>query len=404
VSALLQADPHEVRLCALRLEDAAQSVWHAQQAAGRAEAAAWRGPAQRSFDSQLSTLRGRLEPIGDANEAMSEVLHVYSAVLAEAQVTSQRAQQLAEQAARLPAATPAQAEHRDLTLLSATRLMREAEEQERAAGRRAAAALREIQSRAPRAGRLTSSARFLDDLGGVAADSAVGTAHLGLTALSALPVGDRSRQQSARRELVTQAKESLKVWQPFVDAYRSAADGRWGQTVGSLGAVIAFRRGGRLHHVDPSQAERGQSHHAKDIRRRIEAAGAVTAGTRSPHDRVNLLHHEQLGGHTLLKHVGRPDEYLAWRAHDTGAAATSFPDERTATKAVAHALQLRAADVEKLLRAESGRLVLTVDTGRTIGGGFQPGRPTRRETSVVCVVLDRIAGRSVHVTSAFPLL
>ncbi len=404
MSRLLEAEPTEVLRAALRLEDVARAAWSADQAAARAETASWRGPAQRSFDAHLAAVRGDLRPLERGHAQMAEVLQAYAFALQEAQATARRAQQLLACAVR-PAANKAEAEQHDALSAVAHRLMAEAEQQERAAADRAAARLREVAAQAPRAGRLAAGGRFVDDLGGVLGGSVLGIADMWVSVAGAVPwVNGARRQEEARHDLLLTAKESAKVWQPFVDAYRSAVDGRWGQTVGGLGAAIAFRRGGRTYFVRPRSVGRGQGAHAQDLHRRLRGADLAAAHLTSVSQRVDLLAHEAAGGHTLLQHVGRPDEYLAWRAHEVGSA-SSFRDERSATRAVEQALRARAGDVEDWVDGRPTKeLVLNVDLRHVVGRGYTRGRVKPVLTSVVRVVLRPGRDGSFSVYTAFPLV
>lgn len=115
MSRLLTAEPADVLRCALQLDDAAYGTWTAERAAGRAEAASWRGPAQRSFDAQLSVVRSDLTVISHGQAEMAEVLRAYASELQDAQATARRARQLAADASAPlgPRPTKAQAEQRN---------------------------------------------------------------------------------------------------------------------------------------------------------------------------------------------------------------------------------------------------------------------------------------------------
>lgn len=406
MSRLLAAEPAEVLDCALRLDDAARRTWTAKRAAARAEDTSWHGPARHSFDARLAAVGADLTAVGTGQAEMAEVLQGYARLLQEAQATARRAQQLSAEAAAPMGGQPtkAQAEHRDALSSLATRLMQEAERQEQEAAQRAAARLQEVAARAPQARRLAATERFVDDVVDTLRDSGLGLVGTWVAAAGALPlVNGERRQREARRELAVTAQESVMVWRPFVDAYRSAVDGRWGQTVGGLAGVIAFRKGGRVRYVHQGRVKRGQDKHVKDVLRRIGEANATAARMTSARQRVDLLTHEAAGGHTLLEHVGRPSEYLAWRAHQTGSAST-FPDEPFAARAIEEALLARRGQVDVWLAGSGSELILTSDLRRPVGSGHVRGNSKEVVTRVVLVVLRRNGSDSFRVHTAFPLV
>jgi hypothetical protein len=130
----------------------------------------------------------------------------------------------------------------------------------------------------------------------------------------------------------------------------------------------------------------------------------LDVGMRSPYDPVNLLAHEAAEGHMLLEHVKRPDEYLAWRAHELGSAST-FRDERAATALTQRALRAEAEAVaDWLARAPKQDLTLRVDLHEVVGYGYNRGRAKPVTTSVVLVVLRPMADGRFRVHTAYPMV
>ncbi len=135
-------------------------------------------------------------------------------------------------------------------------------------------------------------------------------------------------------------------------------------------------------------------------------AAAMTAdGSR------DLRADEALGGHTIARHVGRSDAFLAQRLAEEPeiADASSFESLAEAEQAVGAALQARADAIAAWTvgRGPDGRrrvLRLDQDVGWPVGRVLERGRAAPVVTSRVRVILRRLAAadRPWFVLTAFP--
>lgn len=133
---------------------------------------------------------------------------------------------------------------------------------------------------------------------------------------------------------------------------------------------------------------------------------AVRAG------RINLLEHEavagsRLGGHTILKHVGRTEQELRARlvAEPRILAASSFTNLRMAETAVSQALRANATAVKNWAQsaARLDRLTLTHDLGSAMGQGVVRSTGQLQAMRKVLVVLrfETYNGNPYYVLTAY---
>ena len=146
--------------------------------------------------------------------------------------------------------------------------------------------------------------------------------------------------------------------------------------------------------------------------------GGSPKGSREAAERAatqrNLSTDEQLGGHTLIRHVGLSDEALATRlAKETGiSTASSFVDRATAERAVGETLALHRERIERWLREGHGNLALDYrprgappskgDGGGALGRTLERGDRSARDSFAARVVLRR-RDSSYFVLTAYPL-
>jgi len=123
--------------------------------------------------------------------------------------------------------------------------------------------------------------------------------------------------------------------------------------------------------------------------------------------RRDLARDEELGGHTLARHVGLSERELRGRlARERGlAAASTFPDRETAERAVALALATHAERIERWQRRGPRRANLALDIpsrsgspwGETLRRGDRRPRPASRARVVL-----RARGDGYFVLTAYP--
>lgn len=120
----------------------------------------------------------------------------------------------------------------------------------------------------------------------------------------------------------------------------------------------------------------------------------------------DLTRDEQLGGHTLARHVGRSADELAERLEREGgiAAASSFVDRATAEEVVGRTLARERSRVASWLRRDRGNLTLdyrgTAD--RTIGWVLLRGASRPVAASDARIVL-RQRGEDYFVLTSYPV-
>ena len=133
---------------------------------------------------------------------------------------------------------------------------------------------------------------------------------------------------------------------------------------------------------------------------------ASTAASRSlARPRYDLSRDEQLGGHTLEKHVGRSDDQLRERLareRDISAAST-WTDRAAAEETVAEALRADSGRISSWRRRGDRRpnLALHFDAGRVVGRSLFRGAD-RMVPCTQAVIVLRAAGDGYYVLTTYP--
>jgi CDI toxin RNase A-like protein len=132
-------------------------------------------------------------------------------------------------------------------------------------------------------------------------------------------------------------------------------------------------------------------------------AEAAAAGPRR-----DLARDEEMGGHTLGKHVGQSDDQLSERlAHERNiSAASTWTDRSTAERAVGLALQENQAKVERWLARPGGHSNLVIDydgdPSRPIGRTLPRSASRSEPCSHAVVVLKWAGGADYYVLTSYP--
>jgi hypothetical protein len=140
-----------------------------------------------------------------------------------------------------------------------------------------------------------------------------------------------------------------------------------------------------------------------------ERSPAAAAPTRQPaaHREYDLAADEALGGHTLKRHVGRTDAELADRLkHEPDiSAASTYPDEPTARRVVAAAIEHNRGRLQTWADRSGPRpnlvLMYRDPDGKSIGRSLERNARTARPCSSARIVIrwqDRV-GRWFVLTS-----
>ncbi len=131
-----------------------------------------------------------------------------------------------------------------------------------------------------------------------------------------------------------------------------------------------------------------------------EAERSRTVGT------YDLGHDEQLGGHTLQRHVGRTDEQLLERLarEPEISAASTYNDRATAEKTVGDALALEKSRIETWLARPDTHPNLTLQFhGRdAIGRSIRRGDRVSQQCHDAAIVLRWDGDHRFHVLTTYP--
>jgi Bacterial CdiA-CT RNAse A domain len=115
---------------------------------------------------------------------------------------------------------------------------------------------------------------------------------------------------------------------------------------------------------------------------------------------------EQRGGHTLARHVARPDDELRERlARERNiSAASTWTDRETAEAVVAEALAAERGRVDSWMRRGFPRanLALHYNAGRVIGRSLRRGDSQAVECTSAVIVLRADGPESFYVLTAYP--
>jgi hypothetical protein len=124
--------------------------------------------------------------------------------------------------------------------------------------------------------------------------------------------------------------------------------------------------------------------------------------------RRDLARDEEMGGHTLRKHVGQSDDQLSERlAQERNiSAASTWTDRPTAERAVGLALQENQAKIERWLARPGGHSNLVVDyagdPSRPIGRTELRGASRSEPCSHAVVVLKWAGDADYYVLTSYP--
>ena len=132
-----------------------------------------------------------------------------------------------------------------------------------------------------------------------------------------------------------------------------------------------------------------------------KAAQAAIGG-----DAYDLERDEQLGGHTLKKHVGRTDEELRERLRWEReiSAASTWTDRTVAEQTIAAALKAEHTKVQRWIERGYPRpnLALRFDARQTIGRSLRRGESQVEPCTQAVIVLKPDGRENFHVLTAYP--
>lgn len=166
--------------------------------------------------------------------------------------------------------------------------------------------------------------------------------------------------------------------------------------------------------LDPASARIGPAHNlsVEGVNTYFVRAGAtdVLVHNQDTCDLVpggGLQVHEDLGGHTLERHVGRSDESLLQRlADDQGiSASSSFPDREAAERIISDTMARNQADIDAFANGSGGPvLVLNESFPTPTGRSVARGSTDVQDVNGVRIVLrrDPSSPTGYRVQTAFP--
>lgn len=424
-TAVALARPDAVLRVAALLGGSADELGTAIAACHRSAEVRWVGKPNEQYQSQLSRLAAGLTGLRAAFDAACDELLAYSRAL-------EWAQPLAEEADRLDLAPVGEA-----LMGRAEALRAQAVDIEAAAAVRLVTALDALTDRAPRVSGLTSAGHAAASFALGLDDALHGIGATVLAAARSLPgVGSRAQRSEARGQVVDAAMASLQPWKQVQELYQAVRDGHGFRASGEVAAALLFRfRGARGKTVElfgshdelPDRVMhalvRGSRALPPDVvvdayllqRLRRDFIRSLIAFEHVPlpslddllTDRVDLLHHEAGGGHTLLKHIGRDPDFLRRRqllepkSDGSLKAMSSFSTIDEAETAVSRVVRSNAAAIRDWLdEVDPSLLELKAPVGDALGILIdEEGLLIRPETLVVR--LQRDEGGRVLVNTAF---
>lgn len=343
----------------------------------------WVGRPNQQYQARLSELCGDLGRVRSSFEEASAALVGYGRVLGTVRELALQAYLLRSREEDAVAARQAASwrDSLDGSVLSpvgvrtpqeqawlerAALLQREAEELEATASRRVAARLRQLAAEAPRVSGWTNTNRGIGRAVDGAVGPMVGLGQLAGDVVLALPgVTDPDARDAARQELWAAGAALAQPWLMVESFLDELEQGQYAHAGGGLAGVLVLRGfGGRrvdlfgahddmplgvlaslkqvpiLTAKDTAAwvAEHGQALFWAELQRFRGMAAPTVEKLLA--DGVDLVQQEALGGHTLLKHVGRDLEFLAKRQGDDKRAngwtnpASSFASQAEAEVAV----------------------------------------------------------------------
>ena len=107
-----------------------------------------------------------------------------------------------------------------------------------------------------------------------------------------------------------------------------------------------------------------------------------------------LAAHEAAGGHTLEKHVGKSEEFLARRlaTEPDIRGASSFYDREVAEQSISDLLKANRSEIERWLRTDGKKVVLTGTASRALGSCLSRATEEITEGTGIRLVLRRDPG------------
>ncbi len=407
MTALLEARPGDFVRAGAVLAQVGDVLGQTAAACRRSAAVSWRGLPTQPYLESLDRLSGDLGKVQRAYDEACDALLAYSRVLEVSRELAVEAQLLDTEAGDL-------SRGRDIAMgLSAVSealrwraqaLRADAVERERLAGMRLAAVLQDLAAGAPHNDRWSRAGRSADAFATAAWAPVVGTAQLaGDLVLSVPLVGDARSRADARRRVWEAAKSAGQPWLVVEDLL---AQWRAGEYAGLAGAafptLVLGRAGARgknadlfgTHDVMHPEVLRALGRHDRDataaeiedyLANRAQRALLEDlerfAGLPAPSLQelldggVDLIQQEALGGHTLLRHIGRDIAFLQKRQNsEVGVdgvvrARSAFVDVAEGQRVIAEALEdcvdsvlawdplLQHITIKVPLRAPAGRLI-----------------------------------------------
>jgi Bacterial CdiA-CT RNAse A domain len=137
---------------------------------------------------------------------------------------------------------------------------------------------------------------------------------------------------------------------------------------------------------------------------RHDAPGEIEA--RGGPQQYDLTRDEELGGHTLERHIGRSDAELAERLRRERniSAASTWIDRQTAEITIAQALRAERGRIESWMRRGMPRanLALHYDAGHVIGRSLRRGNTQPVDCTRAVFVLRATGPNSFYVLTAYP--
>ena len=440
----MEVQPVEVMRCGVIFGQVAEQVQGAIGQARRASSVRWAGRPSERFQVQLAELAGRMQVVAVSHDSACDVLLRYSRALEPVRELALRSEALRLEADSLvllremaPYVDPVDLRLQEADLRArAGSLLQEAQLREYDASRLCARQLRELAQDAPQV-RGAALNRFASE-GVVGFGQGVkGLGVLVADLVRSVPgVGSADSRDQARDALWEQAKVLAQPWTMVEQLLDELTGEHPGYVVGSLASAVVVRvppvsktsrlfgtydrmpaevltalivrAGGEprdLTRVNGWVWARAQQTF-RDEMRRLKSVPAPTL-QQLIDGKLDLLHQEALGGHTLYKHVGRDVAFLRKRqlAETRGrrepSQASSFLDEAEAQMLIQRALQLegnqaRLRDFElsdrkdiSLVAPAQGHGVLVASTGAVL------------PTASVFVELRRAPDGSVRVERAF---
>ena len=399
---LLTIEPLEIASLGLRLVRAASAVADLRPVA---LPSSWRGRTAEVVGGRLCAVSAKVPRIERAYDDSGRALLLYARDAEDAQSLARKAADLRREADRLSALSPMPGpDPGDALRMTAARWEAEARDLHDAAARRAIAVLDDVAASAPPARRRAAGERFRSDLGTSVWSQVSGLAGLVVTAGEALG-GNRA----ARDELVSVAKQSWRVWEPFVDLYQQLDDGRGGLALGGALGLVGAKGAIKpvhnprpstknlVHDVDLAHSEALQEGAVRDL---IDELGIEGRPYRDGDTSMDLLGHEAMNGHSIRQHVGKSLAFLRWRADQPRpASASSFSSLQQAQKLLDELVRRHADQLQQFLALEVGDyrpIVMTFDD--VVGHGYIRNKPKLEETKTVYAGFERVPGGLVLVS------